>query len=318
MIHNVSVIGAGTMGRSIAHVFAAHGYAVSLYEPLAQVREQALARIDSELKFLAEEDCMEASAIQATLSRIALFSELAPAASQADYVIEVIPEKLDMKRDLFGKLDRLCPAHTVFATNTSSLRLTDITRDLPPARKALSMVCHWYNPAHLIPIVELSAFGNMREDVFEQVYAMHLACEKRPIKVLKDVAGMIANRILHALAREVFHLMEINAASAGDIDDALRFGPGFRSATTGMLETADMGGLDIWLIGEDNLLPSLSADRKACDMLRGKVAENKLGVKSGEGFFKYPEDKRDEAVKAFHRRLITQLKASRTYEPSSR
>jgi len=313
MIHNISVIGAGTMGRSIAHVFAAHGYAVNLYEPLAPVREQAMARIEAELQFLVEETYSEASTIQPTLSRIALFSELEPAVNQADYVIEAIPEKLDMKRDLFGKLDRLCPAHTVFATNTSSLRLGDITRDLPHARKALCMVCHWYNPAHLIPIVELSAFGDMGEETFEQVYAMYVACEKRPIKVLKDVAGMIANRILHAQAREVFHLMEIHAASAKDIDDALKYGPGFRSATTGMLETADMGGLDIWLIGEDNMLPDLSVDRKACDMLRNKVAENKLGVKSGEGFFEYPEDKRDEVVKAFHRRLITQLKASKSY-----
>lgn len=317
MIHTVSVIGAGTMGRSIAHVFAAHGYAVSLYEPVDAMRETALARIRSELEFMAGEDYIDASGIPATLDGISLFADLEPAVSRADYVVEAIPEDLELKRDLLLRLDRLCPAHTILATNTSSLRLSDMTRDLPEARKALCMVCHWYNPAHLIPIVELSAFGNMDETLLEEVRAMHVRCGKRPITVLKDIAGMIANRILHAQAREVFHLMEIEAASARDIDAALMYGPGFRSATTGMLETADMGGLDIWLYGEDNMLPDLAVDRKACDLLRNKVVNNKLGVKNGEGFFSYPAETQDEVVQAFHRRLITQLKASKTYHTST-
>jgi 3-hydroxybutyryl-CoA dehydrogenase len=310
MINRISVIGAGTMGHGMAQVFAAHGYPVSLYEPAAGARGEALARIRVNLELMAGEGYIDASGIQAALGNIRMFSELAQAVKDADYVLEAIPEDLELKRKLLLELDRLCPEQAVLATNTSSLRLSDMTSGLPPARKALTMVCHWYNPAHLIPIAELSAFGNMSEAVFNEVRQLYVKCEKRPVKILKDITGMIANRILHAQAREVFHLMEIGAASAEDIDSALMFGPGFRGATTGMLEMADMGGLDIWLTGEDNMLPDLCVDRKACDLLRGKVAEGKLGFKSGEGFFAYPEAKKGESQNAFHKRLIAQLKVS--------
>ena len=152
------------------------------------------------------------------------------------------------------------------------------------------MVCHWYNPAHLIPIAELSHFGNMSEEVLDEVYELYLRAEKQPVKVLKDIPGLIANRMLHALAREVFSLIEMGAASPEDIDKALKFGPGFRSATTGMLEVADMGGLDVWCTVENTLFKELSNSDRACGMMQDKVAAGKLGLKTGEGFFSYPEE----------------------------
>lgn len=241
MIQNITVIGAGTMGHGIAHVFARHGYPVSLYESFDSVRNTVIGQIREELSFMAEEGYIRQESVEQTLANITLFRELEPAVKDADFVIEAIPERLELKKELFAQLDQLCPAHTIFASNTSSLPLGEMIADLPEARRAHAMVCHWYNPPHLIPIAELSCFGNMDEEVFQQVYDLHVNAGKRPVKVLKDIPGLIANRMLHAMAREVFHLIEIGAASAEDIDTALKFGPGFRGATTGILEAARHG-----------------------------------------------------------------------------
>jgi len=313
MIHKISVIGAGRMGQCIASEYARHGYLVSLYDPYEETVKGVLGRIEADLKFMAQEGVISESVIPDTLSRISVYTDLKAAVKDADYLIEAVPEDLTLKQDLMAKLDELCPSHTIFATNTSSLKLSDITSKLPQSRKELSLVVHWYNPPHLIPLVEVSSFGDTAPQVYEAVYNLHLKCEKEPINVRKDLTGMVANRILHSQAREIFHLMEIGAASAEDIDRALKFGPGFRSATTGILESADMGGLDIWLIGEDNMLPTLCNDGKACDMLRNKVAEGKLGMKTGEGFYSYSPEEREQKHKDFQRRLMTQYKVSKTY-----
>lgn len=314
MIRNITVIGAGTMGHSITAVFAMHGYPVNLYESFEPVRSSVLDHIQDDLAFMIQEGAANAAAMERTLSNITLFSELSPAVEQADFVIEAIPERLDLKKDLFAKLDRLCPAHTVFASNTSSLSLSRMTEDLPAERRARTMICHWYNPAHLIPIAELSCFGNMDPQVFQDVYDLHVSSGKQPVRVLKDIPGLIANRILHAMAREVFHLISIGAASPEDIDKALKFGPGFRSATTGILETADMGGLDVWCACEDNLFATLDNSARACESLRSRVEKGELGLKAGAGFFLYPPETREELKRTFERRLMIQLKASKEYQ----
>lgn len=313
MIQNISVIGAGTMGHGIAMVFAMHGCKVSLYESFDAVQETVLDKVRDEMQFMVDEDYIPASKIDETLANITVFADLAPTVKDADYVIEAIPERMDLKQELFASLDKLCPAHTVFATNTSSLKLSEMIKDLPEARQKLCMVSHWYNPAYLLPIAELSKFGNMDEDVFNDVYDLYVRCEKQPVRVLKDITGMVANRLLHAQAREAFYLVETGAATAEDVDKALKYGPCFRNATTGMLEVADMGGLDIWLAAEDNMFPALNNSDKASAAMRELVGQGHKGIKTGKGFFDYPEEKRQQVQNDFYRRLIVQLKASKNY-----
>lgn len=313
MIKNISVLGAGTMGHGIANVFAMNGYKVNLYEKYETIRYGAMEKIKTELEFMVNENYIPEAKILDTLSNITLFSDLAEAVKDADYVIEATPEVLELKQNLFKQLDELCPKKTIFASNTSSLPLKDLIALLPDERKSRTMICHWYNPAHLLPIAELSYFGNMSDEVFNEVYELYCNSGKKPIKVLKDIPGLIANRMLHALAREVFTLIEMGAASPEDIDKALKFGPGFRSATTGMLEAADMGGLDIWCTVEDGLFKELNNSDKACDILRSKVNEGKLGLKTGEGFYKYSDNLKNKVQAEFYKRLIVQLKASKNY-----
>ena len=310
----ITVIGAGTMGHGIAHVFSRFGYQVNLYEPFDQVRETAMDKIKHELSFMAEEEYITVDEMERAMAGISLFSDLTEAAKDADYVIEACPENLDLKKDLFRQLDEICPAHTVLSSNTSSLKLSDMTADLPKERQANCMICHWYNPPYLIPIVELSKYGNMDDETFEQVYNLYEACEKEPVRVLKDVTGMVANCLLHAQAREAFYLIDQGIASAEDVDRALMAGPAFRNATTGMLECADLGGLDIWCAAETNFFPDLCNDDKPAESMQRLVADGHYGIKTGKGFFDYPPEKQEEIQMAFHKRLITQLKASRHYK----
>lgn len=314
MIQNIAVIGAGTMGHGIAHVFARSGRKVSLYDPIEASLLAAPEKMREELQFMADADYISQEDVESALANITICSDMKEAVKEADYVIEAIPERMDLKKALFEKLDKLCPAHTVLATNTSSLKLSEMIADLPEERQKLCMVSHWYNPAYLIPIAELSKFGNMDEDVFNEVYALYEESGKQPVRVLKDIPGMIANRILHAQAREVFHLLDIGAASPEDIDKALMFGPCFRNATTGMLETADMGGLDVWCAAEDNMFPHFNNSDRASESMRSLVAEGHYGIKTGKGFFDYPEGAKEEVQQAFYDRLIRQLKVSDTYK----
>ena len=313
MIKNISVIGAGTMGHGIAEVFAMHNYKVCLYEMNTEIRENVKKVIEDELLFLLDNDFIKKDDVQKTLENIEIFSDLKEAVKDADYVIEAIPERIELKQELFKQLDEYCKEETIFASNTSSLKLYEMSRDISENRKKRIMVCHWYNPAHLMPIAELSFFGNMPEEIYKEVEELYSNSEKQTVKILKDVPGLVANRIQQAIAREVFSLIEMKVAEPEDIDKALKFGPAFRYATSGQLEIADIGGLDIWCTVGDNLLGVMDNRKEANPLLRKKVLENKLGMKSGEGFFKYPKEKINDIKNKFNKKLIIQLKTSKSY-----
>ncbi len=314
MIKTIAVIGAGTMGHSIAGCFALYGYPVALYESFEQVRQSCMEKIRNQLYFLAKEKYIEESKIHESLQNITLHADLKEAVKEADYVIEAIPEVPKLKQELFAKLSEYCKKTAVFASNTSSIPFSVLTEYMGADDKKRTMVCHWYNPPYLIPLVELSYFGNMDEATYRDVEQLYRSIEKRPAKVLKDIPGLLANRIQQAIAREVFSLMEMGAGEAKDIDTALKYGPAFRYATTGQLEVADFGGLDIWCTVGDNLLAVMDASRQASPMLREKVKQGKFGIKSGEGFFEYPEEKKAQILDAFYKKLLKQLIVSKTFD----
>ncbi|HYG85584.1 MAG TPA: 3-hydroxyacyl-CoA dehydrogenase family protein [Azospirillum sp.] len=313
MIKTIAVLGAGTMGHGIALSFALHGYDVALYDIDAAALERAKGHIAEALALLVEEDFTTPDTASATLDRIRTSTDLAAAVRDRDYVIEAAPEKLELKQTLLRQLDELCPPHTILASNTSSLPLAAMMELLPEARKQRTIVNHWYNPGHLMPIVELSFFGNMPAELYKEVEALYASIRKQTVKVLKDVPGLVANRIQQGVAREVFSLIERGVAEPADIDKALKFGPAFRYATTGQLEVADFGGLDIWCIVGDNLLKDMDNSPRANPLLRQKVEEGKLGLKTGEGFYDYSGKDAADIRRRFMRKLIHQLKASEYY-----
>ena len=313
MIKKIAVLGAGTMGHAIAESFAMYGYPVNMYEVDAKRLVAAMKEIQEDLELLAEEAFIKKDAIASILANITTCVDLKKTVEDRDYVIEAAPENLELKQKLFKQLDELCPAATILASNTSSLPLKDMMALVSPERKKLMMVNHFYNPAHLMPIVEMSFFGNMSEEIFNEVRTMFKAIKKQTVKVLKDVPGLVANRIQQGVAREAFSIIEQGIAAPEDVDVALKFGPAFRYATTGQLEVADFGGLDIWCVVGDNLLKVMDNRQSANPLLQEKVKEGKLGLKSGEGFFKYAAEDIPAIRKKFAKKLIHQLKASEYY-----
>jgi 3-hydroxybutyryl-CoA dehydrogenase len=313
MLQRIGVIGGGTMGRGIAACFALHGFSVHLVEPSEAQRAAIMAEIEAAYALLVDEDFVKTDAVAPALARIILFAETPPAVADRDFIVEAVPEQIELKQRLFTELDRLAPQDAIFASNTSSLPLAPMIANLPEARRGRTLVTHWYNPPLVMPLVEISAFGNTSIEVYEAVASLHRAIGKRTARVRKDVPGLIANRIQQAVAREVFSLIEQGVGDAVDIDTALKYGPAFRYATTGQLEVADFGGLDIWLTVGDNLLAVMDASKQASPLLRSKVSEGKLGVKSGEGFYSYDENALPAIRRAFLSRLVTQLKTSRAY-----
>lgn len=314
MIKNIAVIGGGTMGHGVAETFAMYGFPVNLYSRNEKTRITANEHIKSELQFAAKNGLIKKSEVEGIINNIYFTGDLKEAVQNADYVIECTSEVLELKQNIFKEIDLYCKKETIFATNTSSLALNEIIKVLPEERQKKCMVCHWYNPAHLMPIAELSYFGNMDEDTYKEVEELYNKAGKQTVRVLKDVPGLVANRIQQGVAREVFSLIEEGIAEPVDIDKALKFGPAFRYATTGQLEVADMGGLDIWCTVGDNLLSVMDNRKEANPILREKVAEGKLGLKSGEGFFKYSSDEKATEMKnEFNKRLIIQLKTSKNY-----
>lgn len=313
MIKKIGILGAGTMGHGIAGAFAMYGYDVNLYDTNRHMLEEAMVLIQQEMELLAEEDYISKESIPEILHRITPFTDLKAAVENREYVIEATPEILELKQKLFKQLDELCPPNTILASNTSSLPLSGMMALVSEERKQRMIVNHMFNPAHLIPFVELSFFGNMPEDIYKEVESLYLSIKKQSVKVLKDVPGLVANRIMQGVAREVFSLVEQGIAEPADIDKALKFGPAFRYATTGQLEVADFGGLDIWCTVGDNLLKVMNNSQSANNMLRQKVKEGKLGVKSGEGFYKYEPSEVAEIKKNFMKKLIRQLKVSEYY-----
>ncbi|SFL96145.1 3-hydroxyacyl-CoA dehydrogenase family protein [Pelosinus propionicus] len=313
MIKKIAVLGSGTMGHGIAEAFAMYGYEVNLYDTDVVRLQAAKKEIKEELELLVEEGFIATETIQPTLDRINLLSDLKQTVADRDYVIEAVPEVIKLKQDLFKQLDEYCPEHTILTSNTSSLSLVEMMALVSDERKQKMMVSHWYNPGHLMPLVELSYFGNMPEKGYKEVEELYASIKKQTVKVLKDVPGLVANRIQQGVAREAFSIIELGIAAPEDVDKALKFGPAFRYATTGQLEVADFGGLDIWCIVGDNLLKVIDNSQSANNLLRQKVAEGKLGIKSGEGFFKYNQAEIPSIKKKFMKKLIHQLKASHYY-----
>jgi 3-hydroxybutyryl-CoA dehydrogenase len=313
MIKKIGVVGAGTMGHAIAESFALYGYDVNMFDTGEQVLAKAKDQIKQELELLAEEGFIAADAIQPTLDRVKTCTDLKATVADRDYVIEAAPENIDLKQKLFKQLDEYCRPETILASNTSSLALNAMMALVSDERKKRMMVCHWYNPAHLMPIAELSFFGNMPAEVYKEVEDLYASIKKQTVKVLKDVPGLVANRIQQGVAREAFSIIEQGIADPADVDKALKFGPAFRYATTGQLEVADFGGLDIWCVVGDNLLKAMDNSQEANRLLREKVKEGKLGIKSGEGFYKYAPEEIPAIRKKFMKKLIHQLKASEYY-----
>lgn len=292
----VTIVGAGLMGHGIAQVFARAGHAVVVTDPDGNVLDQTRGRIECNLE-------AEGADPARTLCNLEVESRLDAALAQADLVVEAAPEKLGLKRALFVQIAAEAPRHAVLASNTSVIPITQIGEDLPTDARARLVGTHWWNPPHLVPLVEVVRTDYTRDDVFEQTFAWLEAVGKRPVRVRRDVTGFIGNRLQHALWREAISLIEQGVCDAEAIDLVVKNSFGMRLPVLGPMENADLVGLELTRDVHRVMFPDLNGDTTASPLLDRLIAAGHAGMKSGCGLRAWtPEQARD-----VHERLARHL-----------
>lgn len=308
-VQQMAMIGAGTMGAGIGMCFAQAGYRVNLYSMTAERLDRALARIRNSQQLFIEEGLLSAEEAQAARERIRTTARLDEALAGVQYVVESVPEKLELKQNLFRQMEGYCSEDTILTTNTSGLSITAIASACRHPERVGGM--HWANPAEIVPLVEVIRGEQTSDHTVEVIYQITERLGKVPVRVRKDVPGFASNRLQYAVLREAFHLVEAGIVSPEDVDRTLKCGVGFRYPWLGPLETADLGGLDVFHSVAQYLFPALSTAQSPPEFLDRLIAEGKLGIKTGEGFYRYEENKRDEILRKRDLYFIRQWKLIR-------
>jgi 3-hydroxybutyryl-CoA dehydrogenase len=303
------VIGTGMMGPGIALTLALAGHPVMLYGRSSDSLARGLTAVDRGLQQLRNERLATARSAQAGRRRIKGTTDLVAAVDQAAFVFESVAEELDLKRQLFGQLDRLAPREAIFASNTSGLPITRIAAHMTYPERAAT--AHFWNPAHLMPLVELVKGERTSEATLERLRQVLGAAGKRTVTVRKDVPGQLGNRLQHALLREAFHIIQEGVASIEDIDVAVKFGPGLRFPAYGLLEHADMVGLDMVQAIDTYLFPELSAAAAPPAFLIELIARGDLGAKTGQGLYDWTQRNASDVLAARDRFIAARLRDAR-------
>jgi 3-hydroxybutyryl-CoA dehydrogenase len=284
-VRRVAVLGAGTMGHGIAQAAAAAGFEVVLRDLEEAFVEKGLRAIESNLAKGVERGKVTDEERARTLSLIRATTRLEETAA-CDLFVEAVPERLDLKREMLRAIESLNPADFIFATNTSSLSITEIAEGARRPERVVGM--HFFNPVHLMRLVELVVGRQTSPATVEAVRAVAVEMRKEPI-VVRDVPGFASSRLGVALGLEAMRMLEEGVAGAKDIDTAMELG---YNHPMGPLRLTDLVGLDVRLHIAEYLHSRLGSERfRPPDILRRMVAEGKLGKKSGEGFYKWDDSR---------------------------
>ncbi len=281
-IEEIAVIGAGTMGHGIAQVAAQAGYRVVLTDVSEEYTARGLKKIEDNLKKGVERGKVTDAEMSEALSRIRTTTDLEDAGGNANLVIEAVLENLEAKHDIFSRLDRLCAADTILATNTSSLSIQSIATATSRRDRVIGM--HFFNPVHIMKLIEVVIAPETSGETLAVALDVAARMGKEAITV-KDAPGFATSRLGVALGLEAMRMLEADVASAEDIDKAMVLG---YNHPMGPLRLTDLVGLDIRLNIADYLFEKLGSEVfRSPDILRRKVSEGKLGKKTGEGFYKW-------------------------------
>ncbi|WP_445385210.1 3-hydroxyacyl-CoA dehydrogenase family protein [Robiginitalea sp. IMCC44478] len=289
----IMVIGAGTMGNGIAHVFAQNGFEVSLVDISEESLAKGLATIERNLNRLVEKGAIDAQTASAAISNIHSSTDLKNAAGQADLVVEAATEDRELKKGIFKQLDEYCGPDTILATNTSSISITEIAAVTGRPEKVIGM--HFMNPVPIMKLVEVIRGYSTSDSVTKRILELSRELGKIPTEV-NDYPGFIANRILMPMINEAIESLFHGVAGVHEIDTVMKLGMGH---PMGPLQLADFIGLDVCLSILEVLYEGFRQPKYApCPLLVQMVTAGKLGVKSGEGFYDYSSSKKAEVVSA--------------------
>ena len=299
---NIAIIGAGLMGHGIAQIFAGHGHPVYLMDIDEPVLAKAIESIRSNLALMAQKGIGSQEEIEPAIERIRTTTDLAEAISGAQFVIEAVLEKLDLKQNIFKDLDALCPEGTILATNTSVISITEIAQKSNHRGRIVGT--HFWNPPYLIPLVEVIRGDESDQEAVEKTFALLQRVGKHPVRVHKDTPGFVGNRLQHALWREAISIVEHGIADAATVDDCIRYGFGLRLPALGPMENADMVGTDLTLAIHEYILKYLEHSPNPSPLLKETVKQGKLGFKSGEGFQRWSAEDAQKSRKALVEYLL--------------
>jgi 3-hydroxybutyryl-CoA dehydrogenase len=280
-VKRVAVVGAGTMGNGIAHVFAQSGYAVTLVDLARDYLDRAIRTIEQNLRRQVEKGKIPEEAIQGTLSRIAIAAELETTA-EAHLVIEAVTEDPETKCSLLRRLDEICPPETIFGSNTSSISITEIGAATQRADRVIGM--HFMNPVPIMQLVEVVRGIGTSEDTLSLVMETARRLGKTPVEV-NDYPGFVSNRVLMPMINEAVYCVMEGVAQPEAIDTVMKLG---MNHPMGPLALADLIGLDTCLSIMEVLHDGFGDDKyRPCPLLRKMVRAGHLGRKAGRGFYTY-------------------------------
>jgi 3-hydroxybutyryl-CoA dehydrogenase len=300
-IRNVTIIGAGTMGHSLALCFAQAGYSVRLHDVREDILVGAKRLIASNLRTLVEAGLMEASQQTPALDRIRTTTNILDAGQQADFVIEAVSEDEAVKKTIFRTLDEVCPPGAILASNTSYL---DIFRFVETGRPDRVLITHWFAPPHIVPLVEIVRGPGTSQETVDRIRGLLIAVGKKPIVISKFLPGFIANRLQSAMTNEVLFLLDNGYATPEEIDMATKAGFGLRIPILGLVKRMDYGGLDLSQKIIKNAQYTPPARRTSSEAIDALVNRGKLGVKNGSGFYDYGGRTPEEIMKERDIKLI--------------
>jgi len=283
-MENILVIGAGFMGTGIAQVAAQSGYHVHLQDSNAEAVDKALANICWSTEKLEKKGLLKETA-KAVQERISAAKDLA-VASKCQWVIEAVYEDEKLKKELFQALEQICPAETILASNTSSIRITRLAADAQHPERMVGL--HFFGPVPLMLLVEVIKGEKTSAAVFQKSVDFILSLNKYPVKVMKDIPGFIMNRITGTAFREALSLVEQGIATVQDVDTGMKYGYGW---TLGPFEMADYAGLDIYQrVGQAFKAMGIEAYAPTSTLIDKMVQAGRLGKKAGKGFYDYMPD----------------------------
>jgi len=284
-----TLIGVGTMGPGIAATLARGGLEVTCYD----VSAEQLRKAEAEMRALNV--------------KVAFEPDLARAVEGADLVVEAVPERLELKQLVFGNVEKLVPAKTIIASNTSGFPITRLQEAVSKKDRVLGL--HWSNPPHIIPMVEVIAGAHTAAAVVQRAKKLLLDCELIPVVVEKDVPGFVHNRLLYAILREAVSLVEKGVVSPEELDKCFKWGLGLKLAVIGPMELLDVAGLDIYEAVASYLNADLDNNAGVPAYIKQLTQQQHLGMKTGKGIFEYTPQGSQELRSARGAKLLAVRKA---------
>ena len=297
---NISVIGSGTMGNGIAHVFAQFGYKVALIDINPQALEKALATIGKNLDRQVSKAMLTEEEKNSALSNITTYTDLAAGVAHADLVVEAATENVDLKLKIFGQMDEFAPEGCILASNTSSISITKLASVTKRPGKVIGM--HFMNPVPVMKLVEVINGYSTESGVTDTVLSLSKSLNKVPA-LANDYPGFIANRILMPMINEAIYTLYEGVGGVEEIDTVMKLG---MAHPMGPLQLADFIGLDVCLAILEVLYKGFGNQKYApCPLLVNMVMAGKKGVKSGEGFYNWTHGTKDLIVSdSFNKNIL--------------